>query len=135
MAQAVKKIRGSIPEPEISDAELAELVASHALAMGFSVLLFDAKLRPADSMENAEPAACTRRSNERSTGEADTCIPKLRRAAAVITHDQEEADELVESALRLAIATIDDRPANRSLDDWLHELLSKVVVQGRRRSH
>lgn len=59
-------------------------------------------------------------------GSVDALLPGLRVAARLRNPDPENADAMVEQALRRAIEHISEKPRGTSLEDWLHDLLDEV---------
>ncbi|MBS3652450.1 hypothetical protein KEU06_28070 [Pseudaminobacter sp. 19-2017] len=128
LARAAREIRNVVPHCELTDRELADLVASHALAMGFPVLLFDTT---APEIGRRVPGGDT--APGRPGGKVIAFVPELQRAAYQITRDQKKANRLVERVLTLAISTIDHRPQDQSVEEWLLGLIRNFGSPSRTR--
>jgi hypothetical protein len=94
LALTVRRVRALAPNCELTDEELADIVATYAVGMGFSVLLFD--------VTDDTPGAAAIPAYPK-VGKVDehgpnvvAFVPELQRAALQITLDQTQANQLVE---------------------------------------
>jgi hypothetical protein len=134
LKRAVRQIRMIDPDCELTPQELAELVASRAVAMGFCAILFDLDAPELDEdriIEETELISGHIQTDEEMP-RAIAYIPELRRAALELAQEREHADELVERTLQVAIATFASGPDDQPLDEWLLELLLQVSNSPRR---
>jgi hypothetical protein len=125
LGMTVRRVRSLAPNCELTDEELADIVASYAVGMGFSVLLFDVtEIQPySDTPAAADSSYPNIRSVDDQGRKVIALVPELQRAAYRITGDQTSANRLVERVLTLAISSIDHRPLNQSVEDWLLGLI------------
>jgi hypothetical protein len=136
LARAVREIRSMVPQCELTDRELAELVAAHAVAVGFSVLLFDttAPQFGPDALDGDNlPSHSSTKMLNGAGKKVIAFVPELQRAALRITGNRRAADDLVERVLKFAIASIDHRPQTQSVEDWLLELVRNFGLPSRSR--
>jgi hypothetical protein len=129
LARAVREVRRIAPHCELTDRELADLVASHAVATGFPVLLFDTTPTEIGRHALGEEKTPWRRPD----GKVVAFVPELQRAALQITRDRTMANQLVERVLTLAISSIDHRPQHQSVEDWLLGLIRQFGSPSRSR--
>jgi hypothetical protein len=119
LARAVREVRSMIPHCELTDHELADLVAIEAVARGFSVLLFDTA-----APENRGGALGEDRlPPSRPDKKVIAFVPELQRAALQITGNRKAAEDLVKRVVKFAISMIDQRPRHLSAEDWLLGLI------------
>ena len=134
LARAVDQIRGTIPRCDLSDVELAEVVAIRAMEMGFVSVMFDlSRTRPGENGSGgAGPKGRNSHPAEPGTRKIIAAMPELRRAARKMADDPEHADQMLERALLVAIATVHSRPSDQPFEEWLCDVLGRVAAASRR---
>jgi len=134
LAHAVNQIRRIFPQCDLTDLELAEIVVIRALEMGFVSVMYDLTRTEGGGNASHGAASAGRRAHQAEPRKKTiiAAMPKLGRIARKMAHDHEHADQILERALLVAIATIHSRASDQPFEEWLCGILRRIASASRR---